>query len=151
MKTVIMHDGSNAVVDDADYERLQGMKWHSRKSGHTLYAFHNKRFKKDTVAVSMHRFLLGSPLCGEIDHINGNGLDNRRCNLRVVTHKQNMHNKHHGTSKHVGVSWLSKRKRWYSAIKIHGKNRFLGTFKSEVDAAAAYRIASIVLVGYDPS
>ena len=149
MKTVCMFDNTVAIVDDADYDKVGHLKWHSRRAGHTCYAFHNERFKRETVVISMHRLLIGSPLIGEIDHINGNGLDNRRENLRIVTHKQNMHNKHHGTSKFVGVSWLQTRNRWYSAIKFNGRNRFLGTFKNEIDAAAAYRVASICLFGLD--
>jgi hypothetical protein len=76
-----------------------------------------------------------------IDHINGDGLDNRKENLRFCTHSQNQHNQHSvqgATSKYKGVHWNTKAKRWISRIYINNKQTYLGSFSDEVEAAKAY-------------
>lgn len=80
-----------------------------------------------------------------IDHINGNTLDNRRCNLRVVTPQQNMMNLRsnpNASSKYIGVSYITKSKKWHGMITINGKSIYLGCFDNEEDAAKARDIAT---------
>lgn len=93
----------------------------------------------------MHRQLCGSPKNMEIDHINGNRLDNRRANLRVVTRQQNQWNakgKKNSTSSYKGV-WLRKRSgKWESAINTGSGQKYLGSFLSEEEAALAYNEAA---------
>jgi hypothetical protein len=88
----------------------------------------------------LHRFILDAPSALEVDHINGNGLDCRRSNLRLATHKQNLRNQaaHSGTSRYKGVSWNRQRNGWDAQICLNGKNRYLGRFRTEVEAAKAY-------------
>ena len=90
----------------------------------------------------MHRVILNTPMGMDTDHINGNGLDNRRCNLRICTHAENISNqrKYSNTmlSKFKGVSWDKSRNRWIVYIGVHPKRIFLGRFKTEIDAAIAY-------------
>lgn len=74
-----------------------------------------------------------------VDHIDGNGLNNQRENLRVVTYRQNCQNRHTPkTSIYPGVSWCKYKKRWFASIKINGKNRKLGRYNLEIDAYNAY-------------
>ena len=91
----------------------------------------------------LHHLIMGKP--GQkmmYDHINHNGLDNRKENLRQVTHAQNMRNSRKratkSTSKYKGVCWLSREKRWLSSINLEGKTKMLGYFSCEICAAAAY-------------
>jgi hypothetical protein len=87
----------------------------------------------------MHIFLTG--VSTGVDHVNGNGLDNRRENLRPVTTTQNQQNtrkRKGGTSKYKGVSWYVKKKIWRVAIRINGKDKHLGQDKDEMEAALIY-------------
>ena len=81
----------------------------------------------------------------EVDHINGDGLDNRRSNLRLCTRRQNSMNQKkqkNCTSKYKGVSWSKRRKKWAAAITLYGKYKSLGFFDDEEEAAQAYRVAA---------
>lgn len=77
-----------------------------------------------------------------VDHINHNGLDNRRRNLRIVTAKQNSWNmrsaKGRGTSNYKGVGWVKNKRKWRASISIDNKPKHLGYFEDEKKAAAAY-------------
>ena len=90
----------------------------------------------------MHRVILGLDEGATCDHINHNGLDNRRANLRPATHSQNMWNrpktKANCWSKYKGVSFRIRQQKWVADIQVHGEPRFLGYFDDEVEAAKAY-------------
>jgi hypothetical protein len=76
----------------------------------------------------------------EVDHVNGNGLDNRRANLRTVTHAQNQQNKRanaHATSRYRGVYWHKGKRRWAAEAKHNGKTVHLGRYTDEHTAAEA--------------
>lgn len=124
-----------ALVDAADYELLVGMgAWHARQDRNTWYAFHGGR--------PMHKVLTGWP---QTDHINGNGLDNRRCNLRPATHQQNAGNRRipsNNTSGYKGVYRTRSTGKWFARIVVNDENVHLGTFDDKVDAALAYDVAA---------
>jgi hypothetical protein len=97
--------------------------------------------------VLLHRVLLAAERGQIVDHINGDGLDNRRCNLRFATHSQNMANRKVARQGFKGV-WLDKRDgSWRAEVHLGGKKVDLGTFPTEVDAARAYDRAAIVAYG----
>ena len=76
-----------------------------------------------------------------IDHIDNNPLNNDLGNLQIITHRENTSKDKKGLSKYTGVTWFSRDKKWKAQITINGKNKHLGYFKDEEEAAEAYRIA----------
>ena len=144
MKEIKLTQGQVAFVDDEDFEYLNKFKWHALKRGQRYYAM--KRIylgKYKYSAISMHKFIIGKPQSGfDIDHINGNGVDNQKCNLRFVTRRQNLQNRHNGTrsSKYPGVSLKkNRRKKWGATIGINGVKKHLGYFRKEIDAFNTYK------------
>lgn len=149
MKRIPLTQGKYALVDDSDFEWLNQYKWYAYKSANTYYARRNeKKENGKQVTIIMHVALLGKKDGHEIDHENGNGLDNQRNNLRHVTHRQNQQNLHIKTaSKYPGVSWFRPLQRWRARIKILGRTKYLGYYTNELDAFSAYKTAVRELVG----
>lgn len=134
--------GLVALVDDEDYGQTMERKWCAVPAGkRTFYAQCAKRL--DMPSVSLHGFLTGWK---PVDHINGDGLDNRRHNLRPATTQENSRNRAGwGRSGYKGVvAWRSK---WRSTICVGGKLRYLGLFDSPEDAALVYDEAARDLFG----
>lgn len=143
MKEIKLTQGKVALVDDEDFEQLNQFKWSACKNGNTFYATNNFHNTLYNFIYSLHRLILLSPdfpAPGKtVDHIDGNGLNNQKSNLRIVTHRQNMQNLHiKTTSKYPGVSWHNASKKWQAAIMIEGKQFHLGIFDSEEKAYEAY-------------
>ena len=141
-----LSNGDITIVDAVDADLLQ-LRWQCHTSGHNSYATHGS--KKHSF--SMHRHIMarvtGRPLVkGEIvDHINGNSLDNRRSNLRLATHQQNIHNQRRNsrnTSGYKGVSYARRMNKWLAKIKINGKCKSLGYYVTPEEAFAAYCAAA---------
>ena len=142
-KEIQLTRGQKTIVDDEDYEYLMQWKWHCNDGGYAV-----RRTPKGPVqAVRMHRQLLNAPDGLEVDHINGNRLDNRRCNLRLVTRSQNQINRARpidSKSKYKGVSydWIRRIPAWKALIRVDGKVVRIGLFKTEREAALAYNEAA---------
>jgi len=136
--------GKLAIVDPVDYYCLCGDKWFATKNGSTFYAKRHtrKRDRSKISSVFMHRIIMNAPDHLVVDHINYNGLDNRRANLRLATRRQNsihvIRTMNPGSSKYKGVSWRTEKKRWHAQITTHGKTIRLGYFKDEIEAARVY-------------
>ena len=87
----------------------------------------------------MHALIAKTPENMDTDHINGDGLDNRRENLRIATHRENMQNLHIlKSSKHPGITWCKKHKKWRAKIYVLGRHYSLGEFDDQKSAADAY-------------
>jgi hypothetical protein len=159
MKTVPLYGkkaaGRVALVDDEDYDLVMQYRWHvkegpqSRNNGTAgPYAMANDRRPGiPTRSIRMHILIMGRPY---IDHINRNGLDNRRENLRTATHQQNSRNmspRKDGLSPYKGVSFHSLNGRWRARIKVDGKYVSLGVYATQEEAARAYDAAARELFG----
>lgn len=137
MKQIKLTQGQVALVDDADFERLKKYKWYAVKDGNTYYAKTCNNGKH----IKMHRFILNPLPKFECDHINHNGLDNRRCNLRICTtalNQANQRRRNIGSSKYRGVR--RRGCKWVAAIGL--ERTHLGRFNTEIEAAKAYDIAA---------
>ena len=136
-----------ALVDDEDYERVMAAgKWFSYRNGNTVYAFRNVTVNGRPTTQALHTFLTGYRMT---DHVNGDGLDNRRANLREATHSLNGANRRVGANSTTGFKgvWLTASGRYTAAIKSGGKRRHLGRFDTGEQAAAAYDAAARELFG----
>ena len=140
-----------ALVDDYDYEYLYKYNWRADKKRNTFYAViddvddNGKR-----ITVFMHRVIMKTRKGMQVDHKDGNGLNNQRINLRNVTHAENQRNKgklRNNTSGYKGVSWSKQNKKWQVQIKLNGKGIRVGQFSSKEDAYEAYCAACIKFHG----
>jgi hypothetical protein len=132
MKKIKLNTGNYVLVDDKDYNWLNQYNWTEYKSTYTSYA----ESTENGGTVLMHRMILGLQ-DGDgkhTHHINYNGLDNRLCNLRIVTRQQNMLSKR--TTK--GYYWNKQKKKWKAQIGFNHKTYYLGYFDDESDAHEAY-------------
>ena len=136
---ITLSNGSPVLVDDEDYDELSQWNWWPTSDGYAARQVGAKR-TANFVHILMHRFVLGMPKTGVVDHINRNKLDNRRSNLRLVGTSQNMHNTGlwaTNTSGHKGVSWNRSRNRWRAYIGVGMSRIELGHFTAIDDAIAA--------------
>ena len=134
-----------ALVDDEDFEALNEIKWSIMKCPRSLYAVKIIRVNGRTATIRMHQLVLNGK---GIDHIDGNGLNNQKYNLRFCTNSENQMNvrKQKNTSSiYKGVCFHKITGKWMAHIRINGKRIHLGLFISEVDAAKAYNAKAIEL------
>lgn len=144
--------GYEAIIDVADILLVHGRNWHAVIEGKMLYACRNAPIinGKWGGRLRLHRVIMNAPNQFQVDHINCDGLDNRRSNLRIVTASQNQCNKRKPsmtTSMYKGVAWNKNAKKWQSAITINGNIKYLGIFADERSAHLAYCEASRELHG----
>jgi hypothetical protein len=146
-KEITLTQGKVAIVDDEDYEKVNSYKWCYDKP-YARRTTWDRALQKQSV-VRMHRFIMGVPKGKFIDHINGDGLDNRKINLRICTQAQNNSNRKKDIrdkhSKYKGARLRNNR--WYSYITISGNMTYIGAFDSELEAAKAYDAAALLHFG----
>jgi hypothetical protein len=134
MKEVQLTKGYVALVDDEDYESLSAYTWYAVIRKHTVYARTHWWQGGVRKNVSMHRMIL-NPIVGlEVDHLNHNGLDNRRQNIRISTRSENAYNREYYGK---GVQWYPQRLKWRVIIK----GKYVGLFATKEDAEKAHAAA----------
>ena len=130
--------GKFAIVDAADYESLSQHKWFANGDEHR--GFYAGR-RVGSKLLLMHRVIMNPPEGMVVDHIDGNGLNNRRSNLRLCTQKQNSRNaapSRRSSSRFKGVYFNKRTRKWIATIGYNGKTIHLGSFDDEIEAARAY-------------
>jgi len=143
-RRIPLSQGKFAIVDPEDYPRLAKHKWYAAYNGHSFYAIRGQwsPIRKRRLTISMHRIILNVHPSLYVDHINRNGLDNRKANLRPATPADNSRNARHPkintSSKYRGVFWNPRAGNWRAAISVNHKKKHIGYFNSETQAAKAY-------------
>lgn len=149
MAEIPLTQGFVALLDDADLERvLAAGKWCVSVKKNTQYAV-RAALKPDgrRTTIRMHNYITGWDF---VDHINGNGLDNRRVNLRPATYLSNAHNvgrRAHNTSGYKGVTWHARARKWRAQLVCDGEHIHLGFYADPLDAARAYDLAALHYFG----
>lgn len=139
MKTITLTQGFEAVVDDCDFERVQKFQWHASRQGRRIYAARNVRSPEGLRRIqTMHRFILDVSE-EHVDHRDGDGLNNRRDNLRACSQSENnmaFRRKAAGKSSSFrGVSFCRQTGLWRASVSHGGKLKQLGRFHNQKEAA----------------
>lgn len=149
IKIIPLAQGLFTIVDADDFDILSQYKWQLKKptKGRTTYytfcVTPSKNGKRKSIF--MHRLLMDAKSGQLVDHINGNGLDNRKSNLRIATQSQNSANSKlpiTNTSGFKGVSWCKRSRKWMASIRINKLKKTLGYFTDPIVAAKAYDVAA---------
>lgn len=132
------------LLSDEDYEKISAYKWYNTgKRSNSHYAMRNLRGTGKHTVMYMHREILNAPKGSVVDHINGNGLDNRRENLRFVSTSGNMRNqaRHRADPLCLGTAYIKKQNKWRACYRAEGKTMGLGQYKTKEEAHNIWLIA----------
>jgi len=146
MSEIPLTQGMVAIVDETDYGYLNQWKWHTHRVAKLCYAVRSTKYG----LILMHRQILDASKGREVDHKDGEGLNNCRSNLRICNHQKNhfnLRNRINTSSIYKGVHWDKERCKWRATIKMGGKTKYLGRFKDENQAALAYNRAAHIYFG----
>ena len=149
-KRIPLTHGKFALVDDEDFAMLNQWVWHVRGQKNVLYAARSGRVSEGEKYFQMHEMLIERKAGMVIDHINGDGLDNRKSNLRLCTNQENTRNR--GANKnnkigYKGVSFLNKFQKYLAQISVRRRNYYLGLHEDPAEAARAYDAKARELFG----
>ena len=139
MKRIPLTQGFYSLINDCDYELVSRYKWQMHFDGYNRYAIHSYQTDNGIRKLRMHRLILGVTGTTVVDHINGNGLDNRRENIRECEQRENIRNRiktSNTRSRYKGVTWHSNK--WRARISVGGKKFYLGCYTEENSACSAY-------------
>jgi len=149
MKTIPLTRDKVALVDDEDYDYLNQYKWYANKVGHTYYAMREGSMSdsKRRRGILMHRIILDTPDGVMTDHINRNGLDNRKANLRLCTSSENAKHRRVLSNSKTGIKGVGLRKnrksRYVVLLYVNDKSLYIGCYKTIEAAAKAYDTAAL--------
>jgi hypothetical protein len=134
------------MIDDDDFDLVKNFKWHTIKPRQNRSHYVMTRGRKGTKPVYMHRLILSARPNEIVDHVNGDGLDNQRANLRICTKREDQYNRpgwfkrkgYKGVWKIKKVTGRNGGKPWEAKISIDGKQVYLGSFTTPGEAARRY-------------
>jgi hypothetical protein len=138
MPQILLHNGMSAAVDEADYEQLAPYRWQATcSSGRVWYAIRSVNDAGKTRTIHMHRQIMAPSAGMLVDHINRDGLDNRRENLRLATPSQSNANRILPSANCFrGIK--RRGTKWHAKIQISRRGYFLGSYETAEEAARAY-------------
>ncbi len=143
MTKISLGGGLFTIIDDSDFDKVSKYTWYIGRGNYATTTTIN------VSGISLHRFIIKPPSDMVVDHIDGDRLDNRKSNLRVCTHSENLKNriKHDrsGTSKYKGVTYNRECGKWISRIRVDNVKYGLGSYHNEIDATVSYNIGSVLL------
>lgn len=149
--------GYEAVIDAVDAHLVSGFNWYAsvdRRADGSIRSIYAVRKRRDEngreKGEHLHRVIAGATCGLEVDHKDGDGLSNRRSNIRLATNAQNQHNQRlsaRNTSGAKGVTWHRQRGKWQAQIVISKKRKYLGCFSTVSDASRAYHAAAVSAFG----
>lgn len=151
MMSIVLTQGKHAIIDDDMFELVSRFRWFAfsvnKRNWYARCTMSVGRIAGKGVVASMymHRLIMRPPESVIVDHVNHNGLDCRKQNMRLCTQRQNCQNRRPikgCSSRYKGVFRPTHFSKWQSQIKIHGTRVTLGRFDSERDAARAYDVAA---------
>lgn len=147
MRTMTLSTGEVALLDDDDYERFAAFRWTRSKSKRTSYAIRSGGGGDSTVY--LHREVAGAVQGQEVDHVNGNGLDCQRRNLRLATRSTNMANTRLYRSNTSGFKGVTRTRsgRWMAQVMVDYRHICLGTFDDPTVAARAHDAGAVRYFG----
>ena len=146
-RRIYLGEGQWTIVDQQDYYQLGHFKWSVCGNDKNIYAARilSKTRSGRVISSFLHREIMNDPKGFFVDHRNGNGLDNRRDNLRLATRSQNSANKRkrkNTSSRFIGVHFDKRSGRWCAGIKKNAKRYGIDYYDNEIDAARAYDAAA---------
>lgn len=155
MKLIPLTQGLFAMIDDEDFESISSVKWCASKTGNNLYALRSETVNGRRVVLKMHRVIVGHAASSlYVDHIDGNGLNNQRGNLRACTCSENLCNQRLRKNNSTGFKGVTlptelrdSSKPFRAALRFKGKHYFLGYYESAEQAHAAYCAAASKIHG----
>lgn len=138
-----LRSGHVALIDEADLDLVHKYRWHAERRNNVVYVAHriSKGRHKNGPRIFLHRLLTGAADGQPVDHISGDGLDNRRANLRICSVAENVRNQHVKPGRFKGVSVTHGR------FQARAAGRFIGTYQSAIEAALAYDQAAKQMFG----
>ena len=139
--------GLSTIIDRSDYEDIGRFRWYALPAKKTFYAFRRHGENGRSCLVGMHNQLIPHPTL-DVDHKDLDGLNNRRSNLRLLTHAQNIQNSFRHSGRYKGIS-QTRTGRWHASIRRHYEMRHLGTYATQEQAAIAYDLAAVEIFGLD--
>ncbi len=156
MKVIHLTQNKVTWLDNEDFERVNKYKWHANKKTTGVFYAYRKQWipeKQKYITIIMHRFIMNCPEDMEIDHIDHNGLNNQKSNLKICSHADNMRNikvRRTSNSGFRGISWDKKNKKWRITICKEKKFYNRGRFTELEDAVKEHRKSFKEIFGYYP-
>jgi len=143
--------GIDVLIDKDDLIRvIESGPWRAHQGSKNQYFVHTTA-RPQHKNILLHRFIASAPNGLEVDHINGNTLDNRKSNLRICTHLENIRNSKKRINSKTSFKGItrahSKSERWCANICVNGKNMHLGTYSTKEKAHEAYSVAALIMFG----